>query len=81
MKVFVKDFFSKCEQETEGLLIFTNENLNRKLHFLLIFVFSVSMRKKEIRIATFFTQCVTCNNHSEYSVIENEFFLSFHKNY
>ena len=33
MKIFIKDFFSKCDQ-TADLVTFTEEILNRKLHFL-----------------------------------------------
>ena len=53
MKFSVKDFFSKCEQEIEDLLTFTNETLNRKLQFLLIFVFSLSMKKKKSVLQAF----------------------------
>ena len=33
MKFFVKDFFIKCDWKTADLVTFTEENLNKKLHF------------------------------------------------
>ena len=33
-KFSIKDFFSKCDQETVNLVTFTEEILKRKLHFL-----------------------------------------------
>ena len=34
MKFSIKDFFSKCDQETADLVTFTEEILNGELHFL-----------------------------------------------
>ena len=36
MKVFIKDFFSRCDQicRTSDLVLFTEETLDGKLHFL-----------------------------------------------
>ena len=34
MKFSIKDFFSKCDQETADLVTFTEEILNGKLRFL-----------------------------------------------
>ena len=34
MKFFIKNFFSKYDQETTDLVRFTEETLNGKLHFL-----------------------------------------------
>ena len=34
MKFSIKDFFSKCEQETADFVTFTEEILNGKFHFL-----------------------------------------------
>ena len=33
MKFSIKDFFSKCDQETAGLDTFAGETFNGKLHF------------------------------------------------
>ena len=33
MKFSIKDFFSKCDQETADLVTFTEEIVNGKLHF------------------------------------------------
>ena len=36
MKFSIKDFFSNCDQETADLVTFTEEILNRKLHFCVV---------------------------------------------
>ena len=51
MKLSTKAFFSKCDQETADLVIFTEKILNGKLHFL-----------RSVCIAA--TICITCKANS-----------------